>query len=166
MLAACGNQGAGSETPAALRDVPPAPTVAPLPKSRNRAAVEGQRPPSPINVPDGFAVTVYAQELGRTRGIAVGADGAIVVTDINGRVLDISEREGSGLAAPVVIAEGLNNPHGVAFHEGKLYVGETDKIVRFERGADGKWGNKQVVVSGLPEEGNHRTRTVLFGRDG
>jgi glucose/arabinose dehydrogenase len=66
---------------------------------------------------------------------------------------------------PVAIAQGFKEPHSVTFHDGKLYIGDTDKVVRLERTANGTWGNQQTIVPNLPTGGNHTTRTVLFGRD-
>ena len=167
LLVSCSlRPGAGSKTPASLSSVAPAPTTVPLSPDQRTAKPDGPATPQPISVPPGFAVSVYAQDLGWPRGIAVATDGTIMIDDTaGGRVLDITKRGNNGLAMPVVIAQGYKEPHSVTFHDGKLYIGDTDKVVRLERIANGTWGNQQTIVPNLPTGGNHTTRTVLFGRD-
>jgi glucose/arabinose dehydrogenase len=168
LLAGCSLRGGtGSSTPRSLSATKPAPTTVPLPANSSPAKAQGPAVPVPINLPPGFAATLYAQDLGKPRGIAVGPDGAIVVGDTkNGRVLDITKTGGAGLATPAVVAQGFVEPHSVTFHAGKLYVGDRDKVVRLERGANGAWGNQQTIIPNVPSTGDHTTRTVLFGQDG
>ncbi|MBA3947817.1 MAG: PQQ-dependent sugar dehydrogenase, partial [Herpetosiphonaceae bacterium] len=123
-------------------------------------------PPQPVQVPQGFVVSVYAEKLGSPRGLALGPDGRVYMTDIQGgRVLRFSQTAGAdGLYAGEVVVKGLDEPHGITFHDNQLYVGETNQIDRFQHQGDG-WGPKQVIIPNLPT-GGHRTRTVLFGTDG
>jgi glucose/arabinose dehydrogenase len=57
-------------------------------------------------------------------------------------------------------------PFGLAFHDGYLYVGNTDSIVRF------KYSNGDLKAQGEPEKllelptGGHSTRNILFNRAG
>jgi glucose/arabinose dehydrogenase len=57
-------------------------------------------------------------------------------------------------------------PFGLAFHDGYLYVGNTDSIVRF------KYSNGDLKAQGQPEKllelptGGHSTRNILFNRAG
>src|SRR5258708_24046389 len=63
-------------------------------------------------------------------------------------------------------ASGLDEPYGLAFHDGFLYVGNENAVVRcaYARG--------QTAAHGPPEEvtplppGGHSTRGVIFRRDG
>jgi len=123
-------------------------------------------PPSPIELPPGFGISVYAENLGDPRFMAYSPDGVLYVTDIGGgRVLALPDGNRDGVAdATEEAITGLREPHGIAFHAGALYVGETTQIARFTRSGDG-WGDKEVIVPNLPT-GGHRTRTVIFGQDG
>lgn len=130
------------------------------------AATQVIAPPQQVALPPGFTISVYAQDLGTPRFLAYSPEGVLHVTDSRGgRVLALPDANGDGVAdeTQVVISD-LRQPHGVTFHEGALYIGETDKIVKFERADDG-WGEKQVLVSDIPT-GGHGTRTVVFGTDG
>lgn len=64
------------------------------------------------------------------------------------------------------MADNLDLPHGMAFHEGKLYVGLADRVVRFTYDPGMfRATNPQMVVTGLPRGGNHPYKTVIVGPD-
>ncbi|MGI9432481.1 MAG: PQQ-dependent sugar dehydrogenase, partial [Myxococcota bacterium] len=60
-----------------------------------------------------------------------------------------------------ILLDGLNRPHGLELHDGWLYVGETDAVarIRFDAEAGQVQGELERIVTGLPGEGNHWTRT-------
>jgi len=64
---------------------------------------------------------------------------------------------------------GRSRPHGLALSEdGWLYVGEADSVarVRFDVAAGELAGTPETIVTGLPEGGNHWSRSVGIGPDG
>ena len=61
---------------------------------------------------------------------------------------------------------GLNEPHGLAFHGGMLWVANTDGVVRIPIGANGLASGTPVYVNHVPGGDGHSTRTVVFGKDG
>ena len=130
------------------------------------AATEVIAPPQAVTLPPGFTISVYAEDLGNPRFMAYSPEGVLHVADQSGgRVLALPDTNSDGVAEePQIVVSGLRRPHGITFYEGALYVGETDKIVKFERAGEG-WGGKQILVSGIPTSG-HGTRTVIFGQDG
>src|SRR5215470_3917514 len=75
---------------------------------------------------------------------------------------------GPGRGAPPAASNGeMTQPFGLAFHDGYLYVGNTNSLVRY------KYATGETKASGPPEKladlagfGNHSTRNVLFSRDG
>jgi len=75
---------------------------------------------------------------------------------------------GPGRGAPPAASNGeMTQPFGLAFHDGYLYVGNTNSLVRY------KYATGDTKASGPPEKladlagfGNHFTRNVLFSRDG
>ncbi len=141
-------------------------TAAPAATTAAAAATQVIPPPQAVTLPPGFTISVYAEDLGNPRFMAYSPEGVLHVTDQSGgRVLALPDTNGDGVAEErQIVVSGLRRPHGITFHEGALYVGETDKIVRFERAGDG-WGDKQILVAGIPTSG-HGTRTVIFGQDG
>jgi len=73
---------------------------------------------------------------------------------------------GRGAAANPNTAEMLQ-PFGLAFHEGYLYVGNTNSIVRYKYTAgDTKASGPAEKLRDLSGGGNHFTRNIVFSRDG
>jgi glucose/arabinose dehydrogenase len=68
----------------------------------------------------------------------------------------------------IPIAKGLNEPSGVAFHEGTLYVGEIHRVVRFDNIESRLQspGQPVVVNDTLPKDTHHGQKFIAFGPDG
>lgn len=120
-------------------------------------------------VPAGFKVDVYSSGLKGPRALAVAPSGDLFVAETGtGRIQMLHEGGGK----PMLFAEGLNRPFGMAFGPDAanpkfLYVANTDSVVRFayapgQMMADGK---PEMVVAGLPT-GGHSTRDIRFSPDG
>ncbi|MBS0279085.1 MAG: PQQ-dependent sugar dehydrogenase, partial [Proteobacteria bacterium] len=64
-------------------------------------------------------------------------------------------------------ADGFNRPHGLAFHNGALYVGDADAVwkVEYKNGAL-KGGKKTRITRNDFPKGGHSTRDIAFGPDG
>jgi glucose/arabinose dehydrogenase len=119
---------------------------------------------SRLTVPDGFSIEVFADDLGRARFMALGPGDAVYLSlPREGRVVSLHRKEGSSRAVVRTVAEKLDRPHGIVYHEGALWVAETDAVVRFPEYSGGKAGKPETVVRGLPGGGNHWTRTIGFG---
>ena len=121
-----------------------------------------------ISVPKGFKIEEYEGGLGNPRFMALSPDDVLFVTDMGeGSVVALPDSNADGKSDnPITYIRGLKRPHGIAFHDGYIYVGETNQIVRFKyNGYDSKPDKKEVIVPDLPTDG-HFTRTVSFGPDG
>jgi glucose/arabinose dehydrogenase len=132
------------------------------------SATEGDRVASELHVPRGFAVNLFAENLPDVRFMTVGPGGTILATlTRDGRVVELTDTHHDGHADRVVtVAEGLNLPHGIQFHNGSLWVADTDHILQFPSYKGGKAGAYHVVAD-LPSGGGHFTRTIVFGpKDG
>lgn len=102
----------------------------------------------PLKLPDGFSISIYARELGDPRVLALDPKGKLFVSiPSQGKVVALPEK--------TTVVDGLNRPHGLAFHDGKLYVAETDGVSV----------NKKKIVD-LPGGSTHFSRTIGFGPDG
>ncbi len=124
-----------------------------------------------VRVPAGFAIGVYAEGIRSARFLRLTPAGALLVSSPRlGAIVRLErDRDGDGRAdASQRVLEGLDRPHGMDFHDGWLYVGEAGAIrrVRWDPERDAPAGALEVVVSGIPEGGNHWTRTIRFGPDG
>ena len=81
---------------------------------------------------DGFSVSIYA-ELENPRQLALGSNNTVYVGSLRGRVFAITNSDGAGHGDNVVmVAERLNTPNGVAYHDGDLYIGEIGRISKIE----------------------------------
>jgi hypothetical protein len=127
-------------------------------------------------VPDGFVVSLYAAGIPNARMLRFTQAGDLLVsTPRSGRVWILPRAaDGSARAeAPRVLHENLDRPHGQDLRidaEGHdwLYVGEGSAVarVRFDAAEGRTEGAVERVVTGLPDGGNHWTRTLRFGPDG
>ena len=123
-----------------------------------------------IRVPEGFAIGLHADALPGVRFLHARPDGALLATAPRaGTVWRIEpDRDGDGRSdGRSALLEGLDRPHGIDVHEGWLYVAVADGVLRAPLAEDGSVaGEPSRVVDGLPEGGNHWTRTVRIGPDG
>lgn len=121
-----------------------------------------------IKLPEGFKIEEFAGSLDKPRFMAMSPDGVLFVSSMgNGEIRALPDTDKDGTAdKAITVMDGLNRPNSIAFHDGYLYVGETDKVSRLKYdGYDKEPGKKEVLVSGLPNKG-HFTKTVGFGPDG
>jgi glucose/arabinose dehydrogenase len=122
-----------------------------------------------IEMPEGFAISLFACVPG-ARSMTLGGAGTVFVgTRRGGKVYAVTDRDRDGRADEVTtVARGLDTPNGVAFRGGALYVAEVSRILRFDdieqRLADPP---APVVISDdLPRDEHHGWKFVAFGPDG
>jgi glucose/arabinose dehydrogenase len=151
LLAALGCGGGGSE-----------PVTIPPTDTGRVVTLDGR-----LVVPVGLKVTYFARDLDGVRFMAVSPDGTLYATQPGrGRVVRLPDANRDGVADSIVVAvTGLNQPHGLAFHKGVLYVAATDGVARVTLGADGKATGSPVYVNRYSGGGGHWTRTIVFGAD-
>ncbi|MBA3504347.1 MAG: PQQ-dependent sugar dehydrogenase [Betaproteobacteria bacterium] len=121
-----------------------------------------------LKVPAGFQVNVFAKGLENPRMMRVGEDGTVYVTrQKQNDVLALVDRDGDGVAdgAPRTVVSNLNQVHGVALFENKLYLAAPTMVWSAQLSADGSIGSPQVLISNLPDGGQHRGRTIGIGPD-
>ena len=122
-----------------------------------------------IALPPGFSIGRYAAVPEARFLLFTGAGDLLVSSPRRGTVFLVGRGSGNGSAGPVrVLLDHLNQPHGLAYRDGWLYVAETSGVlrVRFDPASGTVSGAPEPVVSGLPSGGNHWTRTVHIGPDG
>jgi glucose/arabinose dehydrogenase len=117
-----------------------------------------------LKVPAGFHVAVFASAP-NARQMAFSPGGVLLVTDMSdGTVLALPDPKHAGRAENTVpVLSGLNAPHGIAFHKGKLYVVEINAIRRYDWDESQlRAGNAQKIAELPGSGGGHSTRTILF----
>ena len=122
--------------------------------------------PATLQVPPGFAVSVFASGLQGARLMAVSPEGVVVVAK-RAEVVALPDANHDGVAEPKVLLSGMTYAHSVAFKDGYLYIGTTPAVVRV------KWANGAVAgpvetYVALPSSAPamHTSRSIAFGPDG
>jgi glucose/arabinose dehydrogenase len=126
-----------------------------------------------IKMPAGFKIEVYASGVTNAREMVLGPKGTVFVGSRNkpdgDKVYALVDKNGDQKADRVlVLAKGLNQPNGVAFHNGSLYVGEISRITRFDN-IESRLespGDPVVVNDALPKDEHHGQKFIAFGPDG
>ena len=136
--------------------------------SASLAAPAGELPLGAIRLPDGFAIEVLARVPG-ARQMALG-DGNVVYVGSRGegKVHAVQLDERTRATRTNVVASGLDQPVGVAFRAGNLYVSAVDRILRFD-GIGQRLDNPPAPVTirdDLPRERHHGWKFIAFGPDG
>ncbi len=128
-----------------------------------------------LSLPPGFCATVFADNVGHARHIAIAADGTVYVNTwssdyfeglppapAGGFVVALKDRDGDGVADAserfgLSATTGGHGGTGIALWRGSLYVEEHDTIVRYARKAGqlAPLGKPVTVLSGLPVNGDH-----------
>jgi glucose/arabinose dehydrogenase len=98
---------------------------------------------------------------------ALGPDGLVFVgTRSEGKVYALVDGKHEGRASRVVtIAQGLENPNGVAFRDGALYVAERSRVLRYDdiaRRLDAPLA-PVVVRDDYPTKAHHGWKLIAFG---
>src|SRR6266550_6395712 len=90
--------------------------------------------PGQFATPSGFQVALYAENVTNARSMALGADGTLFVgSRTAGRVYAIIDSNNDHKADRVVtIAQGLDQPNGIALRNGALYVATANQLLRYD----------------------------------
>lgn len=117
-------------------------------------------PNDQLRVPDGFKISIFAQNLQGVRYLTLGPLNEIYASQpASGLIVKVLDRNNDGVADSVVtVASGLSGPFGIAFRDDTMYVAEVRRVVKFEP----RKSEPVTVIAGIPA-GGHSTRTILFG---
>lgn len=122
---------------------------------------------TPLKLPAGFSIGIFAKDLPGARVIAFDALGNIWLSQTRqGTISKLTISNGRLISQKTVIS-GLKNPHGLAFDpqdSNILYIAEETKISKVKI-SDGVLGSLEKIID-LPVKGNHFTRSLLFNPDG
>ncbi len=123
-----------------------------------------------VKLPEGFQISTWATGIANARLLLVSSEGDVLVTQPRTGEVRLVERDADGDGSPDgvrVLLSGLDRPHGIDFHEGHLYIGEGTAIARIHFDPQTRAvGAPLRIIEGLPDGGNHWTRTVKIGPDG
>jgi glucose/arabinose dehydrogenase len=122
-----------------------------------------------IKLPPGFEINLYATGVDGARAMALGDGGTVFVgTYKTGKVYAVAPPCNGQPARVTVIAQELQDPHGVAYRDGALYVAERSRILRFDTIEQNleRPPPPVIVYDQLPRYAHHGLRTIHFGPDG
>ncbi len=132
-------------------------------------------PVDKLKVPPGFKISLVAPVPG-ARSIAQGSDGTIFVgtgafSNPMKRVYRIRDWDGNKVISPdevEILIDGVENPNGVAFRKGHLYVAKVASILVFKnvlnvpKGTKLKESDATVLNYQFPSEGHHGWKFIRF----
>ncbi len=138
-----------------------------------------------ITVPRGFCATVFADNIGHARHLAVSPDGIVYVNTWSGPyygndkpppggfLVALQDTKGDGHADLNVrfgdsLAAGSHGGTGIALYKDWLYAEVNDRIVRYRLppGAAVPTAAPEVIVSGLPLGGDHPMHPFVIDAQG
>jgi glucose/arabinose dehydrogenase len=117
-----------------------------------------------LKAPSGFHISVFAGDIDGARMMIFSPGGVLLVSESGeGKVVALPDPKHAGKAErTVTVLDGLNEPHGVAFYEGKLYVAENDRVRRYDWDEANLRASNPKRLADLPDGGGHSTRSIVF----
>jgi glucose/arabinose dehydrogenase len=138
-----------------------------------------------ITLAPGFCATVFADNLGHVRHLAVAPDGVVYANTWSGRYFNndaipeggflvaLRDTRGTGHADVVerfgtVPGRSSKGGTGIAYFDNAIYAEVDDRIVRYARMPNeiAPGSTPEVIVSGLPMTGDHPMHPFTVGPDG
>jgi glucose/arabinose dehydrogenase len=116
----------------------------------------------------GFKIEIFASSVSGAREITLGSNGILFVGTAGRKVYAIRYSKEYKFQKLYTLTDNLNSPNGVAFRNGSLYVGEINRILRYDN-IENLLDNppKPVIVyDKLPSDRNHGLKFIRFGPDG
>jgi glucose/arabinose dehydrogenase len=119
-----------------------------------------------LTLAEGFCASVFTDDIGPVRHIAVAPDGALYAATsggmLRGGVTGLRDRDGDGKADERA-SFGPRGVNDVAVHEGHLYLALDDQVRRYQltEGRLEPAADAETIVAGLPASG-HKAKTLAF----
>lgn len=172
VLAACNGTAAGlADSPRSDEDqAAQAAVSAPGPTFTPDTGTNENKLRFPIELPPGFKISVYAEDVPNARSMALGPGGTLFVgTRSEGNLYAIVDRDQDYRADEVItLQRGMLAPNGVASHEGDLYVAEINRVLHYDdiEANLSDLPEPVVVNNDFPSDQAHGWKFIRFGPDG
>ena len=130
-----------------------------------------------INLPDGFKISIYANNIENARSMSISPSGTVFVGNRKAdNVFALKDIDGDGkVDKKYLITDKLKNmPNGVSYHKGDLYVAEVNKIWLFKDVEDnlkkydevGFYPEDPILISDeFPSDKHHGWKYISVGPD-
>jgi glucose/arabinose dehydrogenase/cytochrome c553 len=139
-----------------------------------------------IALSPGFCATVFADNIGHVRHMAVAPNGVLYVNTWSGRyfhndtppaggfLVALKDSKGSGRADLIErfgagVPQGSAGGSGIALYHGAIFAEQNDKIIRYalaDPDSIAPKGSPEIVLSGLPLTGDHPMHPFVIDKDG
>jgi glucose/arabinose dehydrogenase/mono/diheme cytochrome c family protein len=138
-----------------------------------------------ITLPPGFCATVFADNLGHVRHMAVAPNGVLYVNTWSGRyfrnappppggfLIALKDSNGDGHADKIErfgagVPQGSAGGSGIAYYKDAIYAEQNDKIIRYALTSDSMVPNTAplAIVTGLPLTGDHPMHPFIVDAQG
>lgn len=153
-------------------DVPSLAKPQDTPSSGNPSKTISKPAGATLNVPAGFAVNVFAENMTQPRNMHIASNGDVLLAETRGgKVTLMRDSKNAGKADMIeTFADGFRIPYGLAITKDVLYVGDQDGVWRIPyTPGDTKAREKQVRITpegAFGSPGGHSTRNVAISPDG
>lgn len=124
-----------------------------------------------ITLPEGFGVTVFADDIGAPRHMAVRDDGTVYAMlhrgSEKGSIVALKDQDGDG-KADIIRYFGTGEGSGMGLHDGYLYYSTDIAVFRYKL-EDGEMvpsGAPETVISGFAEQSQHAAKPFTFDGSG
>jgi glucose/arabinose dehydrogenase len=117
---------------------------------------------------NGWKVEIAASGLGKPRTMHATDDGRLYVTRRDaGDVLMLTDKDGDKKFDDLTtVLYEFKGVHGIAVKDSYMYLCNNKQLRRYPMKGDGTLGAMELLISDLPNAGQHANRTIAFGPDG
>lgn len=123
-----------------------------------------------LKISSPFTIGIFAKSFdGGARDLVFSPEGVLLVSIPSlGKVAALPDKNSDGVADEIKdILIDLDKPHGLAFFDGKLYVAEKTRVVRYNWDETTLKASLDKVLFSLPYvDPGHSTRTIAFNEKG
>lgn len=138
-----------------------------------------------LKLPTGFCASIFADDIGHARHLAIAPNGVVYVNTWSGRyypnsppppggfLVALQDTTGQGKANIIrrfgaTPKNGGHGGSGIALYDGYLYAELNDRIVRYKMSPDSivPTGPAETVLSGMPLTGDHPMHPFMIDADG
>jgi glucose/arabinose dehydrogenase len=123
-------------------------------------------PVAKLKLPAGFKLEVYASGIANARSLRQGDKGTVFVSNwMLNKLYAITDK--GGKREVKTIAQGLDWPNGIAFHNGTLYVAEQSKVSKYDNIEDNLDHPPPLtkIYDDLPKDKAHGWKFIGIGPD-
>ena len=145
---------------------PPADITTLLPPSTPAQRPVLEQPSTPLVLPPGFVIGIFAKDLGAPRVLLKDPNGTLLVSiPQQGRVVALPDRNDDGAAdETITVASNLQKPHGLALKceaSCKLFIAEENQVASYDYDPENFRVAHKTKLADLPTGGNHTSRTII-----